>query len=95
MVILFDADSIIYLAQTTLNFAPNYADKSDYRHYNYLWIKEKLSFQISQRRDDKYELIEFLKVIAKNEHIMVGFNNLQFDYPLLHWFILNFQRFKK
>jgi 5'-3' exonuclease len=44
MVILFDADSIIYLAQTTLNFAPNYADKSDYRHYNYLWIKEKLSF---------------------------------------------------
>lgn len=63
---------------------------------NFLNIKtkEKSSFQISQRQDDKFELIKFLKKIAINDGQMVGFNNLQFDYPLLHWFILNFQKFK-
>ena len=56
--------------------------------------KEKFSFQISKRKDDKFELIEFLKSLQNNNAKMVGFNNLQFDYPLLHWFILNFQKYK-
>lgn len=47
-------------------------------------------FEISARIDDRHRLVEFLK----NVGILIGFNNVLFDYPLLHEFIrlYRFQR---
>lgn len=37
-------------------------------------------FEISKRKDDRYKLVEYLK----NIETMIGFNNVRFDYPILH-----------
>jgi hypothetical protein len=43
------------------------------------------AFECSARRNDASGLAAFVKSHAG--HIMVGFNNLRFDYPILHWLI--------
>ena len=42
------------------------------------------SFEISDWRNDSKEIIEFLRYLADTKARMVGFNNLGFDYPVLH-----------
>ena len=42
------------------------------------------SFEISDWRNDSKEIIEFLRYLADTKARMVGFNNLSFDYPVLH-----------
>lgn len=44
-------------------------------------------FEISDRVNQSKELIEFLMDLGKTEDEMVGFNNLGFDYPVLHHLI--------
>lgn len=46
---------------------------------------EKLEFEISNRRDDRNKLLGYLK----KSKIQIGYNCLEFDYPVLHWFMLN------
>lgn len=43
--------------------------------------QEIFVFQISPYQDDRRELMAFLKEVE----LMIGYNNLQFDYPLLHY----------
>lgn len=45
-------------------------------------------FEISPRVNDIHRLFEFIRWCQFNTHRMVGFNNIGYDYPLLHW-ILN------
>ena len=45
-------------------------------------------FEISPRVNDFQRLLQFVEWCKFNNHRMVGFNNLGYDYPLLHW-ILN------
>jgi len=47
----------------------------------------KWAFEISQWRNDSKEIIEFLTYLRDNNARMVGFNNLGFDYPVLHMLI--------
>lgn len=42
-------------------------------------------FEISFRRDESKELVEFLQDVDE----LIGFNNIEFDYPLLHFIIEN------
>ncbi len=42
-------------------------------------------FEISFRRDESGELIQFLQGVDE----LIGFNNLEYDYPLLHFIIEN------
>ncbi len=42
------------------------------------------SFEISDWRNDSKEVIEFLRYLADTKARMVGFNNLGFDYPVVH-----------
>jgi len=42
------------------------------------------AFEISDQRNDSKEIIEFLRYLADTKARMVGFNNLGFDYPVLH-----------
>jgi len=50
--------------------------------------KENYVFEISKRKDDRHELLSHLKTLE----YLIGFNNLRFDYPLLHLFISLYQR---
>lgn len=44
-------------------------------------------FELSDRRDDIIEMFNFLLKVRNNKHRMVGFNNVNFDYPVLHYMI--------
>ena len=48
--------------------------------------KETVKFEISQRKDEILALISFLH--NHKGATLIGFNNLVYDYPLLHYFIL-------
>lgn len=41
------------------------------------------TFEISKRKDDRYELIIFLRSLD----LMIGFRNVLYDYPILHYLI--------
>jgi hypothetical protein len=45
------------------------------------------SFEITPWRNDSKEIIEFLQYLKDTNARMVGFNNLGFDYPVLHTLI--------
>lgn len=44
-------------------------------------------FEISDRRDDSLAMRRFLGRLYKNKDRMVGFNNVGFDYPVVHEFL--------
>jgi hypothetical protein len=44
-------------------------------------------FEISDYQDDRARLLEFLQSLEQSHARMVGFNNLGFDYPVLHLFL--------
>ena len=44
-------------------------------------------FEISDWRNDSQQIVEFLRYLKESNARMVGFNNLGFDYPVLHQLI--------
>ena len=50
--------------------------------------KEIFVFEISKRRNDAHKLILFLK----ESGLMIGFNNIMFDYPIIHFFVSLYKR---
>ena len=44
-------------------------------------------YEISDRRDDREPLLAGLHQLAANRIEMVGFNNIGFDYPIIHQFL--------
>lgn len=44
-------------------------------------------YEISDRKDDTEEMLAFMRNIATGGYRMVGFNNLNFDYPVLHYIL--------
>lgn len=46
-------------------------------------------FEISDRRDDYDALVSFISTAAKNGCRMVGFNSIGFDYPVIHYMLMN------
>lgn len=47
--------------------------------YDNPWV-----FEISDRRDDWGPFVQFITTLQQGGHSMVGFNNVNFDYPVLH-----------
>ena len=45
------------------------------------------TWEISEYRDDRESLLLWLHHLARNQIEMVGFNNIGFDYPVLHAFL--------
>lgn len=52
---------------------------------------EKTHFEISFRKNDTIPLLEHLR----QTNGQIGFNNLNFDYPIIHWFVNNYQNYKE
>ena len=52
-------------------------------------LKKIWVFEISDRKDDSVQLRKFLTKLYKEKARMVGFNNLGFDYPVIHFFLQN------
>ena len=46
-------------------------------------------WEISDRRDDRRSLWEWLRFLQQNQIEMIGFNNVHFDYPFIHAIIEN------
>ncbi len=46
-------------------------------------------WQISPFRDDRQNLIHFFNWLAQTQTPMVGFNNIHYDYPMIHYFYMN------
>ena len=46
---------------------------------------EMNTFEISNYRNDTEEFLEYLRNVKRNNLRLVGFNNLGFDYPVIHW----------
>ena len=46
-----------------------------------------LTFEISNRRSDLSEMMSYLRNIKLNKKRMVGFNNIGFDYVVIHWIL--------
>jgi len=44
-------------------------------------------FEISDRKNDLEEFLEFLRNVKRNNHRLVGFNSVGFDYPVLHYIL--------
>ena len=74
---------IIYDIETFPNIFTLYAIHSE--------TKEEWGFEISDRKNEKYELKVFLDTMRKTGNRMVGFNNLHFDYPIVHMFYRNYK----
>lgn len=50
-------------------------------------IPVRLQFEISSRRNESKALMDFLHYLKGSNSRLIGFNNLGFDYPVLHQFI--------
>ena len=42
------------------------------------------TFEISSRKNQKTDLLNWLSYLKNSDCYMVGFNNLGFDYPIIH-----------
>lgn len=54
----------------------------------YHTAKGMRTFEISDRKNQSEEMLEFLRNVVRNEHKLAGFNNIGFDYPILHYILL-------
>ena len=70
---------VIYDCETYKNVFTLAAEHCDY--------PLRWAFEISHFKDDSRELIEWLQWLVSRNAQMVGFNNVSFDYPVLHTLI--------
>lgn len=55
--------------------------------------KEFVTYEISARKNQRQALLDYLKYLQNSNAKMVGFNNLNFDYPILHKLLYNVHTF--
>ena len=83
----FDKQLVTYDIETTLSCflfgAKFYGDPT------------KHIFEISWRRDDKQQILNMLSHLKTIDAHMVGYNNVSFDYPIIHELMVNPHAFHK
>src|SRR5688572_15527867 len=47
------------------------------------------TWEISEFRDDRQSLIQWFNYLQQNQIPMIGFNNVHFDYPVIHFIFCN------
>lgn len=58
-------------------------------HFEMLNSDYNATFEISEFRDDRQKLFEFLTWCKEAQIPMIGFNNIHFDYPVIHYIYFN------
>ena len=56
---------------------------------------KKYQFEISERVNDINQLIDFMRILANQNAYLVGFNNVGYDYPVLHHVLSGGNHFEK
>jgi hypothetical protein len=51
--------------------------------------RKSVTFEISERKDDRQSMFSYLRTIYRNGTFMVSFNGLQYDWPLLSYILNN------
>ena len=49
-----------------------------------LWSDTEVTFEISDFRDDRQQLMQWFNYLADHQIPMIGFNNIGYDYPMIH-----------
>lgn len=49
-----------------------------------LWSDAEVTFEISDYRDDRQQLMQWFNYLAEHQIPMIGFNNVGYDYPMIH-----------
>ena len=49
----------------------------------------RATWEISQFRDDRQALIQFFNWLHQTQTPMIGFNNINYDYPMIHFIMMN------
>lgn len=52
---------------------------------------DRWMYEISWRKDQLHDLIQFLLFLRAGGHRLVGYNNVGFDYPVVHFIIENYR----
>src|SRR6185503_19447076 len=47
----------------------------------------ELMYEISDRRNDWQALVDMVHNLGRSGARGIGFNNLEFDYPIMHWLV--------
>jgi hypothetical protein len=47
------------------------------------------TWEISEFRDDRYHLFQWIEWLSKTQTPMIGFNSVFYDYPMLHYLVKN------
>ena len=55
----------------------------------HMWSDAVRRFEMSEYRDDSADFLDFMHVVTHNDLEGVGFNNLGFDYPVVHHLLNN------
>jgi hypothetical protein len=74
-------NAVVYDIETFPNFFSLDAE-SLFGDSNHCW-------EISEYRDDRASLLHWLQELGRSQTPMIGFNNLGFDYPVLHYLMTN------
>lgn len=74
-------NDVVYDLETYPNvFTACFADLND---------RKIVAFEISDRKDQRKQLFDYLRKVYKKKGRLVGFNNVGFDYPVLHKLLKN------
>lgn len=58
-------------------------------HARSLYGEQQATWEISEFKDDRQHLMQWFNWLAKTQSPMIGFNNLNFDYPVIHFIFHN------
>lgn len=58
-------------------------------HMEMLNSDVRATWEISHFRDDRTQLMQWFNWLAQTQTFMVGFNNVNFDYPIIHYIFSN------
>lgn len=63
--------------------------------FQYADGSDPIVFEISDRKNETGDFLEFLRKLKKEEARLIGYNNLAFDYPVIHWILQKAIRAKR
>ena len=61
--------------------------------FKHVATAREMFFEISERKNQAEDLYIFLQILQQKDYNLIGFNNMGYDYPMLHWFINHYPQY--